>query len=65
MKDWCEMWNTNLITISLYTGKKMICALRFIIRNHYGIKCLISPSQSITINDERLIWNVKYKSYYY
>ena len=27
MKDWYEMWNTNLITISLYTGKKMICAL--------------------------------------
>ena len=33
------------IVISFWTGKKMICALMFIISNHNGIKCLTIPLQ--------------------
>ena len=40
MAHWYEMWNTIVIAISFCTGKKMICALMFIISNHYGMKCI-------------------------
>ena len=39
---WYEMWNTIIIAISFCNGKKMICALMFIISNHFGIKCLMA-----------------------
>ena len=45
MAHWYEMWNTIVIAISFCTGKKMICALMFIISNHYGIKCLCNLLQ--------------------
>ena len=35
-----DMWNTIVITINFCNGKKMICALMFIICNRDGIKCL-------------------------
>ena len=35
-----DMWNTIVITINFCNGKKMICALMFIICNHDGIKYL-------------------------
>ena len=35
-----DMWNTIVISINFCNAKKMICALMFIISNHYGIKCL-------------------------
>ena len=36
---WYDLWNTIVIAIYFFNGKKMICALMFIICNHYGIKC--------------------------
>ena len=38
MAHWYEMWNTIVIAIRFCTGKKMIGALLFIVRNHDGIK---------------------------
>ena len=35
-----DFWNTIVIAINFCNAKKMICALIFIISNHYGIKCL-------------------------
>ena len=40
MAHWYDLWNTIVIAINFCNGKKMICALMFIISNHYGIKCL-------------------------
>ena len=40
LAHWYEMCNTIVIGISFPSGRKMICALIFIIRNNYGIKCL-------------------------
>ena len=40
MVHWYDLWNTIMIAINFWNGKKMICALMFIIRNHYGIKGL-------------------------
>ena len=37
---WYEMLNTIVIVINFCNGKKMICAMMFIISNDYGIKCL-------------------------
>ena len=51
MAHWYEMWNTIVIAISFCTGKKMICALMFIISNHYGIKCLSNLLQLEPCND--------------
>ena len=39
------MRNTIDIVICFCTGKKMICALMFIISNHYGISCLCNLLQ--------------------
>ena len=36
---WYNMWNTIVIAFNFCNAKKMICALMFIIRKHYGIKC--------------------------
>ena len=33
-------WYTIVIAIIVFNGKKMICALMFIISNHNGINCL-------------------------
>ena len=40
MAHWHDMWNTINIAINFCNAKKMICALMFILSNHYGIKCL-------------------------
>ena len=40
MAHWYDMWNSIDIAINFCNAKKMICALMFIISNHYGIKCL-------------------------
>ena len=40
-----DFWNTIVIAINFCNAKKMICALIFIISNHYGIKCLSNRLQ--------------------
>ena len=40
MEHWYDSWNRIVIATNFCNGKKMICALIFIISNHYGIKCL-------------------------
>ena len=45
MAHWYDMWNTIVIAINFCNAKKMICALMFIISNHYGIKCLSNLQQ--------------------
>ena len=40
MAHWYDMWNSIVIAINFCNAKKMICALMFIISNHYGINCL-------------------------
>ena len=39
MPHWYDLWNTIVIAINFCNAKKMICALMFIINNHYRIKC--------------------------
>ena len=41
MAQWNYVRNSIVIAINFCNGKKMICALMFIISKHYGIKCLI------------------------
>ena len=36
-----DLWNTFVIASSSCTGKKMICALMFIISNHCGMNVLV------------------------
>ena len=50
MPHWYDLWNTIVIAISFWTGKKMICALMFIINYRYGIKCLSNLLQLETCN---------------
>ena len=40
MEHWYDLWNTIVIAIHFCNAKNIICALMFIISNHYGIKCL-------------------------
>ena len=40
MVHWYDLWNKIVIAINFCYRKKMICALMFIISNHYGTKCL-------------------------
>ena len=37
---WYEMWNAIVIVINFCNAKEMICALMFMIINHYGTKCV-------------------------
>ena len=37
---WYDFWNTIVIVINLCKARKMICALMFVISNHWEIKCL-------------------------
>ena len=46
MANWCDLW----IAIHFCNGKKMICALMFIIRYDYGIKCLCNLLELETCN---------------
>ena len=39
MAHWYDNWNSIVIAINFCNAKKMICALMFIINNHYRIKC--------------------------
>ena len=39
MAHWYHKRNSFVIAINFCNGKKMICALKFIISNHYRIKC--------------------------
>ena len=45
MAHWYDMWKSIVIAINFCNAKKMICALIFIISNHYGIKCLSNRLQ--------------------
>ena len=45
MAHWYDLWNTIVIAINFCNAKKMICALMFIISNHYGISCLCNLLQ--------------------
>ena len=42
---WYEIGMTIIIAIHFRNGKKMICALMFIISYHYGTKCLTNLLQ--------------------
>ena len=41
MAHWNDFYNTIVIAINFCNAKKIICALMFIISNHYGINVLI------------------------
>ena len=61
-----EMWNTILIEILFWTGKKLICGLMFIISNHHGINCLVIyyPSNFMfKVISDIMACMVKYNSY--
>ena len=45
MSSWYDMRNTIVIAINFCYANKMICALMFIIWNHYGIKCVSNVLQ--------------------
>ena len=51
MAHWYDMWNSIVIAINFCNAKKMICALMFIISNHYGIKCVSNLLQLEPCND--------------
>ena len=66
----CEI-NTIVISIFVFNEKKMICALMFIISNHYEIKCFGNLLQLEACNgmcdfwhNDTLVCNVKYNHYY-
>ena len=40
MEHWYDMWNSIVIATNFCNAKIMICALMFIINNHYGLICL-------------------------
>ena len=40
MVPWNDMWTTIIVAINFCRARNMNCALMFIIRNHYGRKCL-------------------------
>ena len=42
---WYDTQNTIVIAINFSNAKTMICALMFILSNHYEIKCLSNPLQ--------------------
>ena len=50
MEHWYEMWNTIVFANSFCAGKKSLCALMFIISNHYGIKYLSNLQQLESCN---------------
>ena len=50
MAHWYDTRNTIVISINFCNGKEMICALMFIIPNHYGIKLLTNLLQSQPYN---------------
>ena len=45
LSHWYDLWNTIVIARNFYNSNEMNCALRFIISNHYGIKCLSNQLQ--------------------
>ena len=72
MAHWYDLWNTIVIAINFCNAKKMICALMFILSNHYGIKCLSNLLQlepcnvmfNLQCNENDLCIDVHYKHHY-